>query len=178
MAQNKALFIDRDGILNELVHYPEGPCAPRNWEDVKYYPEIEKFKEVKKWGYLTILITNQPDIERGWLTRQFVDEVLDEYRTRLELDAVYMCPYLDPKHPMKKPNPGMILQAAKDHEIDLSQSFFVGDTDKDAGAAKGAGVSMILWGREYNTQVEADHRIESFDALFNILNSVSTVATI
>lgn len=163
------LFIDRDGILNELVHYKEGPGAPRCKEDLKIYSQIDRFKEVKDFGYKTVLITNQPDIERGWMERSFVEETLAYYQVRLNLDGVYMCPYIDNKNPMKKPNPGMILKAAADHEINLDKSFFVGDTHKDVGAAKNAGVSMILWDRPYNQNLECDFRISSFDELFKIL---------
>lgn len=167
--KNKALFIDRDGIFNYLVEWGGGLCAPRCWPEVTFYPGLEKLPQFKQQGYRLILVTNQPDIERNTTEKRFVDELNALYRERYQLDAVYMCPFSSDEHPMKKPNPGMLLQAQKDFDLDLSRSFFLGDTEKDVQAAARAKVPSILWSRPYNQDVKADHRINSLEELNTIL---------
>lgn len=167
--KNKALFLDRDGIFNHLVEWGGGLCAPRCWPEVTFYPGLHELPQFKEKGYLLILVTNQPDIERDIIERRFVDELNSLYRERYRLDAVYLCPFSSDDHPMKKPNPGMLLQAQRDFDLDLSRSFFLGDTDKDVTAAARAQVPSILWDRPYNQEVRAQHRIESLNDLKSIL---------
>lgn len=164
----RALFLDRDGIFNELVPW-DGLCAPRHWGEVFLYRGLETLSVLKSAGYLLVLVTNQPDIERGVIDIRFVDELNAFLRRRYHLDGVYMCPHASSEHPWKKPNPGMLLQAQKDLSLDLSRSFFLGDTANDTKAAKAAGVKSILWDRPYNLNVASDFRINSLSAAIPIL---------
>jgi len=108
----KALFLDRDGIFNELVDHNDGVMgAPRNWDEVSFYEGMEGVTELKKLGFLLILITNQPEIERKLLSEAFVNELNDQLKQKYSLDAVYYCPFTSNDHPLKKPNPGMLLQS-------------------------------------------------------------------
>lgn len=167
--KNRAIFLDRDGVFNHLVPWGDGLCAPRCWPEVSFYEGWDELPELKRKGYLLILVTNQPDIERQIIERRFVDELNSLYQKRYQLDAVYVCPFSSDTHPMKKPNPGMLLQAGKDFDLDLGHSFFVGDTDKDVQAAKNAGVTSILCDRNYNKNVQADHRIRLFQEIDTIV---------
>ena len=169
---NKALFIDRDGIFNHLIPWGENSelCAPRDWTEFFMYPDIEGIQGVKELGYRLILVTNQPDVERGVTERTFVDEVNSFYQGRYELDAVYCCFFSDNDHPMKKPNPGMFLKAAEEFSISISQSFHLGDTDRDVEGAKRCGCKSILWDREYNRSLTADFRVSSILELKEILS--------
>ncbi len=167
--KNKALFLDRDGIFNHLVEWGGGLCAPRCWPEVTFYSDLQELPRLKEKGYLLIMVTNQPDIERDIIERRFVDELNALYRQRYSLDAIYLCPFSSDEHPMKKPNPGMLLQAQNDFDLDLSQSFFLGDTDKDTTAAARAQVSSIIWDRPYNQNVNAQYRIQSLRELEGLL---------
>jgi len=168
----KALFIDRDGIFNELVPWGKDGelCAPRDWNEWRIYPEIEEIPSVKELGYLLVLVTNQPDVERGDTELSFVESVNAAYRAKYGLDAVYCCLYAANTHPMKKPNPGMFLQAAQDLQIDLSQSFHLGDTVRDVEAATRAGCKSILWDRPYNRELISNFRINSISQLHGVLS--------
>lgn len=148
----KAVFLDRDGTIIYHVDFLH------KVSEVRLIPDAEKaIRTFNKLGYLAIIITNQPVIARGIIGPKEVDHIHAVLIDRLakkgaRIDAVYFCPH----HPQanvkkyrmvckcRKPSPGMILQATKEHGIDLKKSFFVGDSTKDVMAANRAKVKMIL----------------------------------
>lgn len=162
-------FIDRDGVLNEVTFRDGGMHSPRTWEELKTYPGLEALAEIKALGFALVMITNQPDIERKIVTEKFIAEVHEHYRKTFALDAVYVCPYSDNAHPMKKPNPGMFLKAAEDLKLNLAKSFHLGDTDRDIEGARRAGVRSILWSRDYNRELRPDYRITSLSEVLALL---------
>jgi D-glycero-D-manno-heptose 1,7-bisphosphate phosphatase len=166
---NRALFVDRDGILNELVAWGGNLAAPRHWAEVKFCPEIIGLPQAKSLGFRLVLITNQPDVERGITPQAFVDELNEKYRREFSFDGVYCCTASSNSDPMKKPNPGMLLKAAQDLNLDLSRSFFLGDTDRDVVAAQRAGCRSILWDRPYNRSLPSDFRVDSLSRLLELL---------
>jgi D-glycero-D-manno-heptose 1,7-bisphosphate phosphatase len=165
----KALFIDRDGILNEVIHRDGDIHSPRSWDEIKIFPEMKRLSEIKPLGFLLILMTNQPDIERGVVPKEFVTEVHEKFKQEFSLDAVFCCPFKSNEHADKKPNPGMFLKAKIEFNLDMSQSFHLGDTDRDVGAAKNAGCQSILWTRPYNEGFACDFRVQNFDDLKALL---------
>lgn len=173
MKPSRALFLDRDGIFNEVVSRNGKLTAPRNWQEVRLHeglkPEI--FAQIKTLGFFLVLVTNQPDIERGLISQTFVEDVLSQYQKTYGLDALYYCPFANDDHPMKKPNPGMFLQAAQDLSLTLSECFHLGDTVRDIGAARRCGCQSVLWQRPYNTHLVADKVVESWQEVVQILAS-------
>lgn len=169
---NRALFIDRDGIFHELVPWGEDGalCAPRFSEEVVPYADIEGIHRIKELGFRLVLVTNQPDIERGITAKKFVDELNERYRAAHQLDAVYCCPFSSDKHPMKKPNPGMFLQASRDLDLSLEDSYHLGDTERDVDGAKRAGIKSILWDRPYNRELSSDYRVKNIFELHQLLS--------
>lgn len=163
-----ALFLDRDGIFNELVYRDGGVHSPRNWNEVKHYP-LEGLHKIKELGFKLVMVTNQPDLERNIISRIFVDELNSYYQDLYSLDGVYVSPFASNDHPLKKPNPGLFLLAQKDLGIDLPNSFLLGDTEKDTLAAKRCGFRSILWKRDYNKNVSSDFTISSLEELTTIL---------
>ncbi len=166
----RALFLDRDGIFNEVVTHDGTIHSPKNWDEMKFYPEMDRIAEVKPLGFKLVLVTNQPDIERKIISQDFIDDLHAKIKSKYELDAIYCCPYSSNSHPLKKPNPGMFLQAAKEMHLTLSESFHLGDTDRDVGAAKNCGCKSILWDRPYNQGVKSDYRIKNFSELHTLLS--------
>lgn len=164
--KQKAIFLDRDGTINRYVGYL------RNIDDFEILPgAAEAIQKINQSGYLAIVITNQPVIARGEVTASELDEIHKKMETLLGqngafLDAVYYCPH----HPDKgfsgeipelkidcecrKPKPGLLYQAAKDFNIDLSQSWMVGDGWRDIKAGKNAGCKTAYIGRNNDFQQE------------------------
>lgn len=175
----KALFLDRDGIFNEAVLRQGIPTAPRSWEEIKTPSDFdgELLGRIKKLGFLLILVTNQPDVERGKVTRDFVEAVNRRYKEKYALDAVYYCPFASNDHPLKKPNPGMFLRAAEDLSLTLSECFHLGDTDRDIGAASRCGCRSLLWNRPYNANLTADFAVKSLQDVCNLLAEATGVGS-
>lgn len=143
-----AAFLDRDGVINVDSGYVG------RWEDFEYLPEaIEGLKQLQNAGFMLFVVTNQSGIARGYYTE---DDFLSLTRAMtndlsakgVTLSAVYYCPYLEDadlepyrvNSELRKPEPGMLLKAAQDHDIDLSRSIMVGDKVSDMVAAERAGV--------------------------------------
>lgn len=167
----RAVFLDRDGVLNEVVFRDGQITSPRRWEELRDCVDIAAVRRLKALGFRLVMATNQPEIERGLVERKFVEAVNARYAEMCGLDAVYMCPWTDEKHPWRKPNPGMFLDAAAKLGLDLTESFHVGDTVKDVGAARGAGATAVLLDRPYNQTVECDLRLHSLEQLADRLES-------
>jgi len=178
MSDRNAIFLDRDGIFDELVYWGGGLSAPRSWPEVHFYPGLEDLAELKKLGYLLILITNQPDIERNIIEKRFVNDLNQTLKDRFDLDAVYVCPFSSDEHPLKKPNPGMLLAAQRDFSIIMKNSYFVGDTDKDILAARRAGCHSIIWDRPYNRDFIADSRVSSVKEIVKLTQNLKNIKTL
>lgn len=154
--KQKAVFLDRDGTINKYVGFLTKP------EQFALLPGVaEAIKKINKSGNLAIVVTNQPVIARGDCTWEELKEIHDKMETELGMngafvDAIYVCPHhpdqgFEGERPeykrncdCRKPNPGMIFQAAKDFNIDLSQSIMIGDSERDWEAGKSAGCKAII----------------------------------
>ena len=175
--KQKAIFLDRDGTINKYVGFLT------NIEKFELIDGVsEAIKKINHSEYLCIVITNQPVIARGEVTLEELDEIHNKMQTLLGKDGAYVDGlYYCPHHPDKgfvgerieykincecrKPKPGLILQAAKDFNIDLSQSWMIGDGKNDVLCGKNAGCKTALIGND----IEAD--INS-DSLLNIINQL------
>jgi D-glycero-D-manno-heptose 1,7-bisphosphate phosphatase len=141
-AKRPAVFVDRDGTLIHDADYCSDPKKVRVFEGVS-----EALRCLKRRGYKIIVITNQSGIGRRFFTveqyRSVEAEVLQQIGPHL-IDATYFCPDV-PGQPSKcrKPAPGMILDAARDHHLDLARSFFIGDKEIDAECGHNAGLRTI-----------------------------------
>lgn len=147
----KAIFLDRDGVINEEVSYV---CKI---EDFRLLPDVaQAIKRINQSEFLAIVITNQSAVARGLCTIDELQEIHKRMETLLEqegakLDGIYFCPH----HPQgenpvykvecncRKPKIGMIKQAEKDLDIDLKNSFFIGDAPRDILCGKNAGIATI-----------------------------------
>jgi len=138
-----AVFLDRDGTLMEEVGYCGNPA------DVRVYPGIPgALEELRLAGFKLIVVTNQSGVARGYFTEADYYAVHAEFLRQLQparLDGTYFCAD-DPDHPSfrRKPNPGMLLEAAAAHHVDLSRSFMIGDRGLDIEAGRAAGVRTVL----------------------------------
>ena len=141
-AKSPAVFLDRDGTLMHDADYCSRPDQVRIFDGV-----TESLRQLKSAGYKIIVITNQSGIGRGFFSEEQYRAVEAEVSRQLGIgliDATYFCPDA-PGRPSecRKPAPGMVLQAAREHEIELSRSFLIGDKEIDAECAHNAGVRAI-----------------------------------
>lgn len=141
----KAIFLDRDGVIN---HCPKNPhkCITSVDEINLHYDAVEMIPKFKDMGFLPIVVTNQSGIGRGLITIQDIEKIHNYIKMRILGISrhFYFCPHLDNSNPNRKPNFGMILQAKRNYNIDLSRSYMIGDSWKDILCAHRAGVLPIF----------------------------------
>jgi D-glycero-D-manno-heptose 1,7-bisphosphate phosphatase len=148
-----AVFLDRDGVVNEVVEGPGGEAAgPVRPEDVVVSADAAPAAErLRAAGFALVLVTNQPDVARGKARREDVDAINARLVAELGLDAAYVCPHDNRDGcDCRKPRPGMLLDAARDLGLDLGASWLIGDRWVDVGAAAAAGVRSVLIDRPYS----------------------------
>jgi len=145
---NKAVFLDRDGVINKK---PRMHDYAKSWEEFELLPTvIEALKYVKSLGYIVVVVTNQRGVSRGLVEETTVDDIHNKLNSILKkhgagVDAFYFCPHdYEDKCDCRKPAPGLILQAAKELDIDLRQSILIGDTKEDMQCGTAAGVKTYL----------------------------------
>ncbi|MBY0508145.1 MAG: HAD family hydrolase [Bryobacteraceae bacterium] len=142
---NRAVFLDRDGVLNQTILRDGRPHPPANLAELTLLPGVvEACHLLRDAGCRLVMVTNQPDIGRGTQTRARVDEMNAHLHQALALDAVYVCPHDDQDAcACRKPKPGLLTAAAADLGIDLAHSFLVGDRWRDIDAGRAAGVRTV-----------------------------------
>ena len=170
-----AVFLDRDGVLNEVELRDGTPLPPAGVEQLHLLPGVvEACHRLRALGYVLVVFTNQPDIARGTQTRDEVDRIHDVLRRRLPLDEIMICPHDDADDcPCRKPRPGMILDAAARLSLDLAASMCVGDRWRDVEAAKRAGVTAIFVDRGYTERrpTNADAVVASLPEAVDFIDS-------
>jgi D-glycero-D-manno-heptose 1,7-bisphosphate phosphatase len=153
-----AVFLDRDGVLNRAVVRAGKPYAPASLDELEILPGVPAaLGTLREAGFLLIVVTNQPEVARGRLRREVVEAMHRRLREELPLDDIKACYEVDgPASTCYKPKPGMLLEAARERDIDLAQSYMVGDRWRDIGAGKAAGCLTIFIDHGYDEpQVEA-----------------------
>jgi D-glycero-D-manno-heptose 1,7-bisphosphate phosphatase len=144
----RAVFLDRDGVLNANIERDGRPVAPWRLEDFKILPGIpEAVSELRRAGFVIVVVTNQPDITTGRTSPATLAAMHDELRRQVEIDDIRVCAHVDADAcACRKPKPGMLVEAAADHSIALDRSWLVGDRWRDIAAGHAAGCRSILVG--------------------------------
>ena len=142
----RAVFLDRDGVLNRALIRDGRPYSPSGLDEVEIPSGVpEACERLRHDGFLLVVVTNQPEVARGHLTRQTVEDINRFLSSRIRLDDIRVCYHDDPDGcDCRKPKPGMLLAAVRDLSIDLSRSFAVGDRWRDIEAGRRAGCRTIL----------------------------------
>lgn len=169
MPGQRAVFLDRDGVINQAVVRDGKPYPPSGVDELKLVAgAAEALRDLKQAGFLLIVVTNQPDIARGTRDRAAVEIIHQALSEALPLDDFFVCPHDDGDHcDCRKPRPGLLLRAAEKYEIDMSGSFMIGDRwrDVDAGTSAGCATVWIDYGyREKRPAAEASAKVSSIRA--------------
>jgi D-glycero-D-manno-heptose 1,7-bisphosphate phosphatase len=169
VAGQRAVFLDRDGVLNQAIVRDGKPYPPASVADLILVPDAPaSLESLKQAGFLLLVVTNQPDISRGAQSQDAVEAIHQALRQALPLDDFFLCPHDDSDHcDCRKPRTGLLLRAAEKYPLDLSRSFMVGDRwrDIEAGASAGCATVWIDYGyREKRSSVEPSVTVNSLTA--------------
>jgi D-glycero-D-manno-heptose 1,7-bisphosphate phosphatase len=146
--KRKAVFLDRDGVINKTMIRDGKARAPDFLEHFEYFDGVkEAIAALKNAGFLAIVVTNQPDVARGWQKKEIVEAMNAQVSRELLVDDLKVCFHVDEEQCLcRKPKAGMLIDAAKDWNIDLTSSYLVGDRDSDIEAGQTAGCISIRLG--------------------------------
>lgn len=153
----RAVFLDRDGVINRAIVREGSPYPPATLEELEILPDASSaLADLKNCGFFLLLITNQPDVGRGRQRREVVEQMNGALASALPLDGAFVCDHSDNDAcDCRKPQPGLLVQAARDREIDLARSFVIGDRWGDIDAGHNAGCTTILIDRDYRERAPA-----------------------
>ncbi|HEX4354394.1 MAG TPA: HAD family hydrolase [Polyangiales bacterium] len=169
----KAVFFDRDGVINVPMVRDGLPFAPKDMSEFAFMEGAhETLNALKARGYVLLVVTNQPDVARGWQAIEQVEEFHRHIEAELPVSRIYAC-FHDNAHACecRKPKPGMLIQGSREFDIDLTQSFLVGDRWKDIEAGRSAGCKTIYLRHGYD-EAEAhspDYEIKGLPELLAII---------
>ena len=178
LIRRAALFLDRDGVVCRALVQGGKPYPPRSLQEFDILPGVEKaLQTAGSLGLVRIVVTNQPDVARGTLAREVVETIHDRLRAELEIDDVMVCWHDDADGcACRKPKPGMLLEGAGRHGLDLTKSFMVGDRWRDVEAGVRAGCQTIWIDCGYDEQsppTAPDHTCHSLTEAVEWISSRS-----
>jgi len=172
-SRKRAVFLDRDGVINRALVRNGRPYPPIQLTELEILPGVEaSLSSLRQAGYMLIVVTNQPDVARGVLNRQVVEEIHRVLKDQLAIDEFRTCYHDDKDHCIcRKPKPGALFSSAVDHKIDLTQSYMVGDRWRDIEAGRLAGCRTIFIDYDYEeTPPEKfDFKVESLAQAADII---------
>jgi D-glycero-D-manno-heptose 1,7-bisphosphate phosphatase len=166
MNLRRAVFLDRDGVLNEPVLRDGRPYPPSGLDELIMVPDAgASLARLKRRGFLLLVVTNQPDVRRGTSTQAEVEKINRYLAENLPLDDFFTCYHDDSDHcDCRKPLPGLFTKAAAKHGVDLASSYMIGDRWRDIDAGSAAGCRTVLIDRHYNERkpdTKPDRVVES-----------------
>ncbi len=173
LMNNRAIFLDRDGVINKAMVRDGKPYPPANLSQLAILPKVdEALKLFKQAGFFLVVVTNQPDVARGLTLISEVEAIHAALTARLPIDEIRSCFHDDQDNcDCRKPKPGMLIAAADKWNIDLSKSYMIGDRWRDIAAGVSAGCTTLFIDCGYN-----EKQPEEYD--YQVKNLFETVALI
>jgi D-glycero-D-manno-heptose 1,7-bisphosphate phosphatase len=171
-----AVFLDRDGVLNEIVQRDGRVESPRSMDEFRLAADASSsVARLRAAGMPAFVVTNQPDIARGLLPESVLTVMMGQLRDIVGVDDVAVCPHQDGDDcTCRKPRPGLLRDLADRWGVDLTRSFMVGDTWRDMGAGRAAGCTTVLLRTGYNEDTSGDIEVSTLsEATSRILAEVS-----
>jgi D-glycero-D-manno-heptose 1,7-bisphosphate phosphatase len=174
--KRRAVFLDRDGVINRCDVRQGKPYAPRAAKDFRLLPGVPAaVRALKSAGLLVVVVTNQPDIGNGLVSESIVEAMHDKLRSALPVDDLRVCPHSQSAGcDCRKPKPGMLIDAARDLNIDLKRSFIVGDRSGDIVAGEAVGCYTLFIDRRYTEPrpKQPDQRVRSLPSAVKTILSL------
>jgi D-glycero-D-manno-heptose 1,7-bisphosphate phosphatase len=172
---NRAVFLDRDGVINRAIVRGGKPYPPASPEEFQYVPGIqEACARLKKAGFILVVATNQPDVGRGKTSADFVSQIHEKISDDLPIDHVEVCfdsGLGNTASLYRKPAPGMLQKAAAMFDIDLPESYMIGDRWRDIDCGKAAGCVTVLIDYGYNEELkqQPDYTVKSVTEAVDVI---------
>jgi D-glycero-D-manno-heptose 1,7-bisphosphate phosphatase len=161
----KAVFLDRDGVINANLERNGKPVAPTSLAEFRVFPgAADAVQRLKNAGFLIVVVTNQPDVRAGLTPKATMEAMHDEIRRQMPIDDFFICFHVDADNcACRKPKPGLILEATEKYGIDLASSYIVGDRWRDvlAGQAAGCRTIFVDYGFVQDQPATADLTVKS-----------------
>ena len=171
--RQSAIFLDRDGVINRAVVRDGKPYPPANLAEMEILPDVSNaLSKLHKAGFMLIVVTNQPDVARGKLSQAAVEEINEHLTSHLPIDEFRTCYHdNDDGCNCRKPLPGNLLAAAREHNIDLNSSYMIGDRWRDIEAGQMAGCKTIFIDYNYDEKQPAsfDYCVKSLKEAVDII---------
>ena len=176
MNTRRAVFLDRDGVINESIVRNGKPYPPTHLNEVRLVAAAtESLKQLKECGFLLIVVTNQPDVRRGTTPKQTVEQIHAALQSQLPIDDFFVCYHDDEDRcQCRKPLPGLLLEAARKHGINIGQSLLIGDRWRDIEAGVAAGCRTVLIDYGYKEQ-KSKHLPDA--TVFSLAEAVNWIVT-
>jgi len=174
---SRAVFLDRDGVLNRIVWRDGKAASPRGADELVIEPEAPAIlAALKAAGFKLFVVTNQPDVRRGLMAKSELDAIHRIMKRALPIDGVAVCEHDNADDcACRKPRPGMLLDLARRHDLDLATSIMVGDQDRDIACGHAAGCATILLKRPYNSGAGADHVVETLSQAMSVIMDAAPI---
>ena len=186
---NKAIFLDRDGVINEIIYEEDGRImAPSDLAHLKIIDLVkEGILKLKKMGFKIISVTNQPGVSLGYLNLEKLKKINDYLKETLSIDEIYSCvhhPKFDGECNCRKPKTELVDKASKDFNIDINKSYVVGDTLSDIEMGDNAGVKKTFRIGQLRTDIlELQHQKQifpdyTFSNLVEVANKIKEIESL
>lgn len=163
----KAVFIERDAILNEVRTGPKHQISPLTMAEFKVIETARSpLSRLKSAGFILIATTNQPGLSRGYQSRRELDRMHEVLRRTFPLDDIMVCPHDESDHcPCRKPRPGLLIESAFKWHLNLDQSYVISDKWQDSEAARTAGCTSLLVKSAFNGNAHHDFVLLDLDSI-------------
>ena len=176
MRKNKAFFFDRDGILNKAILKNNKPYSPRGFKELILNLNLVEFiKRLKKKDFKIIVITNQPDVKYGKLSKYTLKIINSTIMKFFFVDDIFVCIHGNEDHcDCRKPKPGLLKKASKKWDIDLKKSFFIGDRWKDIKSGESMGCKTIFIDYNYHElrPKKYTYKFKNISIMINNINKI------
>ena len=148
----KAIFLDRDGVINKVFIKDNLPTSPPSFDQLEILPGVkEAILILKKLNFVCLIVTNQPDVSRGKIEKKTVIKMNNHLKDEIKLDDIFVCYHDDHDNcKCRKPKAGLLLEAGKKWDINLRKSYMIGDRWKDIEAGRSAGCKTIFVDYKYS----------------------------
>jgi len=184
-SKRPAIFLDRDGTLNRIVRVDDKPFPPRTLEEFVLLEDAAAgCQALARAGFILVVVTNQPDVGRGTLDLAMVERQHALLQTLIpEITRIEVCYDAgrgsETDSPRRKPSPGMVLDAAKELNLDLTRSWMIGDRWRDVDCGQRAGVRTVFidCGYAETLKTRPDHTVSSFAAAVQVVLGASAMYT-